>query len=99
MIKKQFVKSRKVTKVTFQLPAEVEADQVQLLADFTDWSPVAFDQLKNGSWKLVQEVEPEQAYQFRYRVVQGGGDSWINDPEADYTVPNDRGTENAVLTA
>jgi hypothetical protein len=98
MIKKQFVKSRKVTKVTFELPASVEADQVQLVADFTDWVPVAFNRLKNGSWKLVQEVEPEQSYQFRYRLLQAGGDSWLNDPEADYTVPNDHGSENAVIS-
>lgn len=99
MIKKQFVKSRKVTKVTFELPADVEADTVQLLADFNGWTPVGFDQLKSGKWRLVQEVEPEQEYQFRYRLVQGASDSYVNDPEADYTVPNDRGTENAVLRA
>ncbi|UCH25748.1 MAG: isoamylase early set domain-containing protein [Trueperaceae bacterium] len=99
MIKKQFVKSRKVTKVTFELPADVEADAVQLIADWSDWQPVPFDHLKSGKWKLVQELEPEQDYQFRYRVVSGSEDQYLNDPEADYTVPNDRGTENAVLRA
>ena len=99
MIKKQFVKSRNVTKVTFELPADVDADAAFLIADFTGWQPVAFDQLKSGKWKLVQEVEPESAYQFRYKVVQDGGEAYLNDPEADAYVANDKGTENAVLHA
>lgn len=99
MIKKQFVKSRKVTKVTFELPADTEADKVMLLADFNDWNPVEFDQQKNGKWKLVQELSPEQSYQFRYILKQNGSMEFINDPEADYTVPNDQGTENCVIEA
>ncbi len=97
MIKKQYVKSRQVTKVTFELPADVDADTVQLIADFTEWQPVPFTQLKNGKWKLVQELEPQQAYEFRYRLVNHGGESWLNDSDADGVVPNDRGTENAIL--
>ena len=99
MIKKQFVKSRKVTKVVFTLPSDLEADAVYLLAEFNGWQPQEFEHLKNGSWKLVQEVEPEQSYQFRYRVVHGDHEHYFNDPEADDVVPNDQGTENAVLRA
>jgi hypothetical protein len=99
MIKKQFVKSRKCTKLTFELPADLDADAVYLLADFNGWEPVAFEQLKSGKWKLVQEVEPEKGYQFRYRVVHGDHEHYFNDPDADGVVPNDQGTENAVLQA
>lgn len=97
MIKKQYVKSKKLTKVTFELPADLEADSVHLLADFNGWQPVAFDKLKNGKWRLVQEVEPERRYEFRYMLEHQGHHHFINDPEADGTVANDRGTENAVL--
>lgn len=99
MIKKQFVKSRNTTKVTFELPADLEADSVYLIADFNGWSPVEFDQLKSGKWKLVQEVEPERTYQFRYKLVQNGSELYLNDDDADGAVANDRGTENAVLRA
>lgn len=99
MIKKQTVKSRNVTKLTFTLPADLEADEVHLLADFTDWEPAPFEQLKNGSWKLVQEVEPGRGYEFRYRVVHGDHEHYFNDPEADGVVPNDQGSENAVVQA
>jgi hypothetical protein len=99
MIKKQFVKSRKLTKLTFELPADLEADAVHLLADFNGWQPVAFDKLKNGKWQLVQEVEPGSSYEFRYMLDHAGHHHFMNDPEADRTVANDRGTENAVIDA
>ncbi len=99
MIKKQFVKSKKLTKVTFELPSDVEADAVHLLADFNGWQPVAFDKLKNGKWRLIQEVEPGQRYQFRYMLDHHGHYHFLNDPEADGTVPNDQGTENGVIEA
>jgi len=99
MIKKQFVKSRSTTKVTFELSADVQADAIHLIADYNDWQPVSFDKLKNGKWKLIQEVEPGQNYEFRYALEQDGNYEFMNDPEADYTVPNDKGTENAVLQA
>jgi len=51
MIKKQYVKTRKVTKVTFEHPAEVDA--FELVSDRTDWQPVAFDRLKNGTWNTT----------------------------------------------
>ena len=86
MIKKQYVKSRNVTKITFELPAQIAAEQVELVADFNSWEPIAFDRLKNGKWKLVQEVAPEQHYQFRYRLVQNGGDHWLTNRETRLTV-------------
>ena len=97
MIKKQYVKSRRVTKVVFAHPAEVEADAIELIADVHDWRPVAFDRLKNGSWKLVQELDPGTDMQFRYRVRRGDDVAYWNDGDADGVVPNDHGTENAVV--
>ncbi len=97
MIKKQYVKSRKVTKVVFEHPADVDADAIELIADLHDWRPVAFDRLKNGTWKLVQELDPGTDMQFRYRVRRGGDVAYWNDGDADRVVPNDHGTENAVV--
>ena len=98
MIKKQQVKTRKVCKVTFELPADFEADAVHLVAEFNDWQEVPFDKQKNGKWKLVQEVEPGREYQFRYRALHNDHDHYFNDPDADSTVHNDQGTENAVIS-
>lgn len=97
MVKKQFVKSRNVAKVTFEVAAEVPADEVQLIADFTQWRPVAFGRLKSGRWKLVQELEPGRSYQYRYRLVQGGTVAYRNDEASDGLVGNGLGSENALL--
>ena len=99
MIKKQFVKSRNATKLTFELDADVSADKVMLIADFNNWNPAEFEQLKSGKWKLIQEVEPGQNDEFRYVLQNNGSVEFMNDSEADYTVPNDQGTENAVIQA
>ena len=97
MIKKQVVKSKKITKLTFELPKTFEADEVQLLAEFNDWQAVPFEKLKNGKWKLVQEVETSKSYQFRYRGVNKGDVFYVNDEDADGHVPNDQGTSNALI--
>lgn len=97
MIKKQYVKSRNVTKVTFEHPATVDADAIEPFSNVHVWRPVAFDRLKNGKWKLVQELEPGTAMQFRYRVVKDGGVTYWNDGDADGVAQNDHGTENSVL--
>ena len=98
MIKKQFVKSRNITKVTFEL-AEVDVENVQLIADFNKWQPVPFKKLKGNKWQLVQELTPGQSYQFRYVLEQQGQREFINDHSADALIQNDQGTENAVLNA
>lgn len=97
MIKKQHLKSRPVCKLTFYVPDDVEADEVYLMGDFTDWDPVPFEQLKSGRWKFQQEVEPGQDYQFRYRIERDGDVSYRNDPDADRYVQNEFGSENAVV--
>jgi len=87
-IKKQFLKSKPVCKVTFELDAEVlnGAETVALLGDFNNWDPSVNEmkKLKNGSFKTTIDLESEKAYQFRYLV---DGSTWINDTTADKFVP------------
>lgn len=97
MIKKQFVKSRNVTKVTFAHPADVQADAVELISDLSEWRPIRFERLKSGAWRLVQELEPGRRMQFRYLVHRDGSVDYWNDPEADAFVANGAGSENAVV--
>ena len=99
MINKRYVKSRNVTKIVFEHPAGVQADAIELIADLHGWTPLAFDRLRSGKWKLVLELEPGSAMQFRYRVHRGGGVDYWNDADADGAVPNGHGSENAVVAA
>jgi hypothetical protein len=97
MIKKQKLKSRPVCKLTFELSSEIEADHLDLLAEWTDWKPMPFGRLKSGKWKLIQEVTPGAQYQFRYRATIDGKQTWLNDAFADGFIENEFGTANGLL--
>ncbi len=94
-IKKQYLKSKPVCKVTFTVPAE-EAKKVAVVGDFNNWNPKesTLKKLKNGTFKGTFDLPQENTFEFRYLV----DDSYINDTEADRYQWNDyAGAENAVL--
>ena len=93
MIKKQYLKSRPVCKVTFYVPGDA-GSQVELAGDFNNWAPQPMKQLKDGRFSATLELEPGREYQFRYRL---DGSHWRNEEEADRQVPNEFGEENSVL--
>jgi 1,4-alpha-glucan branching enzyme len=95
-IKKQFLKSKPVCKVTFTLPAE-EASNVAVVGSFNEWNVEAtpLKKLKNGSFKGTVDLESGSSYEFRY-LVDG---KYVNEQEADGTVWNDfAGAENSLLS-
>ena len=94
MIKKQFLKNRPVCKVTLTLPADTGVEKVEVLGDFNNWEPTAMEQLKNGSFKTVLELEQGNEYQFRYLL---NGSAWTNEADADKFVPNPYFSENSVV--
>ncbi|SFR32731.1 Glycogen recognition site of AMP-activated protein kinase [Robiginitalea myxolifaciens] len=94
-IKKQYLKSKPVCKVTFTVPAE-EAKKVAVVGDFNNWNPKGslLKKLKNGTFKGTFDLPMEQSYEFRY-LVDG---TYVNDEAADRYQWNDfAGAENAVL--
>ena len=94
-IKKQFLKSKPVCKVTFTVPAE-EAKKVAVVGTFNEWNEKAtpLKKLKNGSFKGTVDLEANNSYEFRY-LVDG---NYVNDDQADAYSWNDfAGAENAVL--
>ncbi|WP_421807929.1 isoamylase early set domain-containing protein [Flagellimonas sp.] len=94
-IKKQYLKSKPVCKVTFTVPAE-EAKTVAVVGDFNKWNPKksTLKKLKNGTFKGTFELPVENSYEFRY-LIDG---AYENDGEADRFQWNDyAGAENAVL--
>lgn len=99
-LKKQFLKSRPVCKVTFRLPADVadEALTACVLGDFNGWSDDAnpMRRLKDGSFKATIDLEAGRSYQFRYLI---DGSTWENDWEADAYVPGPYiGIDNSVVS-
>jgi 1,4-alpha-glucan branching enzyme len=98
-IKKQYLKSKPVCKVTFRIPGEVAKDykSASLVGDFNNWNPkkTVLEKLKkDGSFSIVLELEKNKEYQFKYLL---GKDNWINESEADKHIVNEFGTENSVI--
>lgn len=96
MLKKQFLKTKDLCKVTFYTPAAIEAETIFLVGDFNDWdeqtSPM--EKLKDGRFKMTLELEQGREYQFRYLV---NSSEWHNDWEADKYVPNPYSGDNSVV--
>lgn len=94
-IKKQFVKTKPICKVTFSIEAK-DAKEVSVVGDFNEWKAEsgALGKLKNGTFKGTFDLPKDSEYEFKY-VIDG---NYVNEPEADSYKWNDfGGTENSVL--
>ncbi|SDI36843.1 isoamylase early set domain-containing protein [Winogradskyella thalassocola] len=94
-IKKQYLKSKPVCKVTFSVPAE-EAKSVAVVGSFNEWNTEATElkKQKNGIFKGTLDLAKDTSYEFRY-IVDG---AYINDDQADsYAFNEFAGEENCVI--
>ncbi|KAF0198555.1 MAG: isoamylase N-terminal domain-containing protein [Bacteroidetes bacterium] len=99
-IKKQFLKSKPVCKVSFKLTKDQvnNAGKVNVVGDFNQWNETSDElkPLKDGSFSQTLELESGREYQFRYLI---DGTTWMNDEEADRYVNSGLGdSHNAVIT-
>lgn len=99
-IKKQFLKSKPVCKVTFKVEKDQAngAKKISVVGDFNGWDEKAGEMkaLKDGSFTLNLDLETGQEYAFRYFV---DGYTWLNEPEADAHVPSGFGdAQNSMLS-
>jgi len=98
-IRKQFLKTRPVCKVTFKIPETVgnTAESAYLVGEFNDWSTSAnpMKRLKKGGFSTTVNLETGRSYQFRYLL---GASQWENDPEADGYLPTPFGdNQNSMI--
>lgn len=88
-LKKQYLKSKPVCKVTFRLNAEEakNAASARLVGDFNKWdaSVSPMKKLKNGDFTQTIDLETDHEYQFRYLLDD---EMWENDWEADAYKPS-----------
>jgi 1,4-alpha-glucan branching enzyme len=99
-IKKQFLKTRPICKVTFRLSKEdtTNADSFHIVGEFNDWNKLStpMKKLKNGSFTITLDLKQNAEYQFRYLIDK---QSWNNDAEADKSVPSGfSGSQNFVVS-
>ncbi len=96
MLKKQYLKSRDICKVTFYTAPEVTAEKVALVGEFNQWNESAtpMTALKDGRFKATVDLPRDHTYQFRYFINDR---EWHNDWEADEYVPNPFSGDNSVV--
>lgn len=97
-IKKQYLKSNGLCKVTFKLPKEAAqgARSVTIAGDFNNWdaTKTPLKRLKNGEFKLIMELPRNKEYRFKYLI---DSKRWENDWHADKYVPNSFGNDDSVV--
>ena len=99
-IKKQFLKSKPVCKVTFRVEKDAAktANKIFLVGDFNNWDNKAtpMKKLKNGDFTQTVELDTSNPeYQFRYLNDQG---DWENDTHADKYITNGIDGDNSVVS-
>lgn len=99
-IRKQFLKTRPVCRVTFTIPEAMGngAQTAHLVGEFNGWSTSAapMKRLKKGGFSATVDLEIGRSYQFRYLLEQS---HWTNDPDADGFLPTPFGdSRNSVIT-
>jgi 1,4-alpha-glucan branching enzyme len=99
-LKKQYLKTKPVCKVTFKLSKEEakSADSVKLLGDFNGWDKNAspMKKLKNGGFTATVDLEKGKQYQFRYLLDET---QWENDWHADQYTPSAMAYEDNSVVA
>jgi len=98
-LKKKYLKSKPVCKVSFEVPKEAAngAKKIVIVGEFNEWDTkeLTMKKLKNGSFTSVVDLTPGREYQFRYLIDDN---KWENDWNADRYVRTDFGDcENSVV--
>jgi 1,4-alpha-glucan branching enzyme len=98
-IKKQYLKTKSVCKVTFTLPKDIagSAGSVYIVGEFNGWDanshPMKLQ--KDGSFNLTINLEKGREYQYRYLL---NGSTWENDDCADKYIKSPYGnSDNSVV--
>jgi 1,4-alpha-glucan branching enzyme len=96
MPKKDFTKTGRSCRVTFELPAEVNAQKAVLCGEFNQWSQSShpMKRRKDGSFTLTISLKPGQQYRYKFFV---DGERWENDWAAESYIPNEHGSEDSVV--
>jgi len=98
-IKKQYLKTKPVCKVTFRISEEIgkPAATAHLVGEFNNWDffSTPMKKLKKGAFTATVDLAKGRAYQFRYLLDNR---TWQNDGDADRFVPTPFGdSENSVI--
>jgi 1,4-alpha-glucan branching enzyme len=81
--------------VTFEAPADIQADILAVVGEFNEWDATAalMKRRKDGVWAKTLRLDPG-TYTYRF---QADGRVWHNDPDADGYRPSGLGEDNCVV--
>ena len=96
MMKKSYSKTGRACRVTFKVPADLEAETAVVIGEFNSWDPEAnpLKKRKDGSLSTTLSLEAGQEYRFRYLL---DGNRWLNDSDADREELNRFGSKDCVI--
>jgi alpha-amylase/alpha-mannosidase (GH57 family) len=73
------------------------ASSVNLAGEFNSWNPNSIPMTEtDGVWRAVVELQPGRSYE--YKFVIDGGVVWKEDPNNPYTVDDEHGGVNTVIS-
>jgi 1,4-alpha-glucan branching enzyme len=96
MPEKAYTKTGRSCRVTFELPAEINAQTACLCGDFNQWNQDShpMKRRKDGSFAITISLKPGQQYRYRYFLDD---ERWENDWNAEAYIPNEYGSEDSVV--
>ncbi len=96
MLKKNYSKTGRFCRITFKVPADMNAEQAALCGEFNNWDRTTnpMKRLKDGGFSTTISVPSGQSYRFRYLLDD---QRWENDWEADAYVPNEHGSDDSLV--
>ena len=98
MITKEPISKKKdFVRVTFELPANMWAERVNLVGEFNDWDTTTTPMSRSrtdANWKANLELQVVKRYRFRYLI---DGKEWLNDWHADDHLENPYGSYDSVV--
>ena len=96
MIRKSYSKTGRSCRVTFDLPAEVNAAKATLCGEFNGWNHTVntMKPRKDGRFSTTVSLQAGRTYRFKYLL---DSNRWENDWAADGYVTNDFGTEDSLV--
>jgi len=97
-LKKRYLASKNICKVTFRLPKEAAPDarSVTIVGDFNNWNitETRMKKLRNGDFTLTLELPCDREYSFRYLI---DANRWEKDWFADKHIPGDSEVDDSVV--
>ena len=100
-IKKKYLKTKPVCKVSFKIPAEIGINHKSafILGTFNNWNKTANRMkklVKDGSFSVVVDLEVGKDYEFKYLLDDN---VWLNEENADGQVTTHYGdSSNSVVS-